>query len=220
MRVIALFSGGKDSTYALYRAIQEGYDVERLVTIFSNREDSWMYHVTTIELSTLIAESIGIPLYSLKTSLPKEKELTPLENAIRELKPEGIVSGAVASNYQKKRIDKVAEKAGVLSVAPLWHMDERELLCEMIDSGFKVMIVGCFAMGFDSTWLGRLIDYDTIEELEKLKRRYGISMVGEGGEYETAVLDAPIMKKEIIINYKKIWNGNCGEIKVDRAYLI
>src|SRR3972149_2443929 len=103
MKLAALFSGGKDSMYALYRMLQQGHDVKYLVTFKPQRTDSYMFHHPCVELTELQAEAIGIKQIMVSTSGVKEKELEDLENVLEKIKGEidGIVSGALASNYQK-----------------------------------------------------------------------------------------------------------------------
>ncbi len=38
-----------------------------------------------------------------------------------------------------------------------------------------------------------------VEELAELHRKYAINPAGEGGEYESFVLDGPMFKKKIVI---------------------
>ncbi|MEM5853507.1 MAG: TIGR00289 family protein [Candidatus Aenigmatarchaeota archaeon] len=225
MRVAVLFSGGKDSTYATYIAKKQGYDVKYLVTIIPEREDSWMFHFPCIALTKLQAKALGIKQIMRKTKSEKEKELEDLKRVLEKIKGEidAVVSGAVASNYQKYRIDKVCEELGLKHIAPLWEKDQEEVLKEEVKSGFEIMVTGVFAEGFDETWLGRIIDEELFEELLRLKRRFGISVSGEGGEYETFVLDCPLFKKRIdILSFKKIWDEKIksGYVEVKEAKLV
>jgi len=136
---------------------------------------------------------------------------------------EGVVSGAVESNYQKSRIDAICKKLGLKSISPLWHREPEELLKEEVDSGFEIIITGVFADGFDKNWLGRKIDEKCIEDLKQLNKKYGVHLVFEGGEAETLVTDCPIFKKKIkILNFEKIWddNTNSGYLEVKKSILV
>jgi len=217
MRLAALFSGGKDSTYALYKAIQE-YEIKYLVTIFPEREDSWMFHHPCIELTKLQAEAIGIKHITQTTEGEKEKELEDLKKVLEKIKDEidGVVSGAVASKYQKSRIDRICKELRLKSVTPLWNKNSEELLKEEVSSGFEIIIAGVFAEGFDESWLGRKIDEKCIEDLKELNKKYGINLSGEGGEYESLVLFCPIFKKRIeILDSKNVWDD-----KTSSGYLV
>jgi len=220
MRVAVLATGGKDSVLALYRVMNKGYKVEYLVSMIPLREDSWMFHYPNIHLVDLFAEAVGIPLVKAETSGIKEKEVEDLKRLIQKLDVEGIVSGAIASNYQKTRIEKICQKSKLKSIMPLWHENPLDILKEILDLKFEVIITGVYAYGFSKKWLGRKIDEDTIEALMELNRQYSVSLVGEGGEYETLVLDAQFFKKRIkIIEAEKIWRNQSGYFQITKAKL-
>ncbi len=220
MHVAVLVTGGKDSALALRRVLKEGYEVKYLVSMIPLREDSWMFHYINIHLVDLFAEAVEIPLAKAETCGIKEKEVEDLKRLIEKLDVEGIVSGAIASNYQKTRIDGICRQLRMKSMTPLWHKKPLNILNEILDLEFEVIITGVYANGFNKEWLGRKIDEDTIEALTELKRKYDISLVGEGGEYETLVLDAPFFKKKIkIIKAEKVWENQSGYFLVTKAKL-
>jgi len=221
MRVAALITGGKDSALALQRALKLGYEVEVLVTMIPQREDSWMFHFPNIHMADLFAKAVGIPLVKAETVGEKETELEDLKSVLATLDIEGVVSGAISSWYQKQRIDKVCQELGFEAIAPLWQEDPEQLLKEMISKNFEVMIIGVYAYGFDETWLGRKIDLTTMANLVALNDEYQVSLVGEGGEYETLVLDAPFFKKKIqILQAERIWENHSGYLLVKKAELV
>lgn len=219
MKVAALFSGGKDSSYATFIAQHFGWDVTHLVTVFSQSQESYMYHVPAIELTRLAAESIGIPLVEVVTPPEPETELLPLKETLARLNVDGIVSGALASEYQRRRLDQICQDIGLKSFAPLWHKNPRVLMSELVDEGFEIMLVGCAAEGLDEKWLGRILDQKALTELDRLHDKYGIHVAGEGGEYESMVLGGPHMKKRIRVRYEKEWRVHSGKIIVKKAWL-
>ena len=220
MRVAVLATGGKDSALALHRVINKGYEVKYLVSMIPQREDSWMFHYPNIHLVDLFAEAVEIPLVKAETSGIKEKEVEDLKRLIEKLDVEGIVSGTIASNYQKTRIEKICRQLKLKCITPLWHENPLDVLKEILDLKFDVIITGVYAYGFGREWLGRKIDEDTIEALMELNRQYSISLVGEGGEYETLVLDTPFFKKRIkIIEAEKVWKNQSGYFLVTKAKL-
>ena len=225
MRVAVLFSGGKDSAFALFKAIKEGHEPVILVTMKSKRKDSFMYHVPNIHLTESCAYALKMPLIVGETSGEKEKELEDLKEILQDLKEmediEGVVSGAIASQYQKERVDKICQELGLESIAPLWQKDQLSLIKEMLACEFKIMIVGVFAGGLDESWLGRIIDDTAIEDLKKLQEKYSISFVGEGGEFESLVLDCPLYKKALEIEQSKThWDGVRGEMEIKKVKLV
>ena len=220
VRVAVLATGGKDSTLALYHVLQEGYEVERLAAIVPLREDSWMFHYPNIRLVDLFAEAVGIPLVKAESSGVQNEELEDLKRLIEKLDVEGIVSGAIASSYQKSKLDEICKKLGLKSITPLWHRDPLEILNEMLKLKLEVIITGVYAHGFIVDWLGKKIDKDAVETLKTLNSLYGVSLVGEGGEYETLVLDAPFFKKRIkIVSAEKIWKRQSGHFLITKAKL-
>ena len=221
MRVAVLATGGKDSTLSLYHALKERYEVEYLVTMIPQREDSWMFHHPNIHLVDLFAQAVAIKLVKAETAGIKEEEVEDLKRLLATLDIEGVVSGAIASQYQKKRIDKICKELNLKSIAPLWQKNPLQLLQEIVSLNFETIIVGVYAYGFDQSWLEKKINSTTIDALIELSKKYGISLVGEGGEYETLVLDAPIFKKRIkIVQKEKIWENQSGYLLIKKAELV
>ncbi len=221
MHVAALVTGGKDSALALSRTLKLGYEVKFLVTMIPQREDSWMFHFPNIHLADLFAKAVEIPLVKAETVGIKETEVKDLRNVLATLDIEGVVSGAITSRYQKERIDHVCRELNLESVVPLWQEDSRQLLREIVNLGFEAIIVGVYAYGFDQSWLGRKIDSTTIKNLAVLNDKHQISLVGEGGEYETLVLDAPFFKKKIqVLQAERIWGNDSGYLLVKEARLV
>ena len=220
MRVAVLATGGKDSALALYKVLNEDHEVKYLVSMIPLREDSWMFHYPNIRLVDLFAEAAEIPLVKAETLAVKEREVEDLKRLIEGLDVDAIVSGAVASTYQKSRIEKICEQLRLKCIAPLWHENPLNILKEILDLKFEVIITGVYAYGFSEEWLGRKIDEASIKALIELNKQYGVSLVGEGGEYETLVLDAPFFKKRIkIVEAEKIWKNQSGYFLITKAKL-
>lgn len=221
MRLAALVSGGKDSALALNRALQKGHRITHLVSLVPKRKDSWMFHFPNIHLTEMFSEAAEIQLIKRGTTGIKEKELEDLKLALKTLDVEGVVSGAIASQYQKERIEEVCKELNLRSFTPLWHQDPIKLLEELLHLEFKVVITGVSAYGFTEEWLGRQISAKTIRALMDLKSKYQISLVGEGGEYETLVLDAPFFKKRIrLVKTEIVWDKQSGYLLVKKAILV
>ncbi len=221
MRLAALVTGGKDSILALYRAQKMGHTIEVLATMIPKRSDSYMFHFPNIHLTDQISRALEIPLVTAETAGIKEKELDDLKNLLASLDVDGVMSGAIRSSYQKQRIDRICDKLGIKSIAPLWQQDPLNIMKELIDLKFKVIIIGVYAYGLDQTWLGREINTETLEKLVELNEKYQISLVGEGGEYESLVLDAPIFKKRIeIIQAETNYENNSGVFIIKESKLV
>jgi ABC transporter with metal-binding/Fe-S-binding domain ATP-binding protein len=231
---VSLFSGGKDSSWALYRALERGLPVERLVTVHPEA-DSYMYHVPATRLASLTAESIGVPLVDVDpgdfeaaaatdSGAQGDRELDPLEAALRDLRDEvgsitGVTAGAVESEYQTSRIEAMCERLGADLFAPLWQEDPRTLAEEMLDAGFEIRFVKVAAYGLDESWLGRRLDREVLADLEELNEEYGVHILGEGGEFETLVTDGPHMDRRIELEYETEWDGERGRLRIQDAWL-
>ncbi|PSQ01515.1 ATP-binding protein [Halobacteriales archaeon QS_5_70_17] len=234
---VSLFSGGKDSSWALHRALEAGSPVERLVTVHPEG-DSYMYHVPATELAALAAESIGIELLDVRpgdvgaagavdSTAQGDAELAPLERALAALNEVwadrggvgGVTAGAVESEYQTSRIRAMCERLGADLFAPLWREDPRELADAMLAAGFDVRIIQVAAAGLDESWLGRRLDRAALADLEALNEEYGVHLLGEGGEFETLVVDAPHMDRRIELEADPVWEGTRGRLRIEDAWL-
>jgi ABC transporter with metal-binding/Fe-S-binding domain ATP-binding protein len=229
----SLFSGGKDSSWALYRAMASDRDVSHLVTVHPGAE-SYMYHVPATRLARLAAESIGRPLVEVDpdafdadaatdSGAQGDRELAPLERAVGDLDAKvdltGVTAGAVESEYQTSRIRGMCDRLGIDLYAPLWGEDPRELAEAMLDAGFEIRIIRVAARGLDESWLGRTLDREALDELGALNEEYGVHVLGEGGEFETLVVDGPHMDRRIELEYERRWEATRGSIDVTDAWL-
>jgi len=230
---VSLFSGGKDSSWSLYRALETGHEVATLVTVHPE-PDSFMFHVPATRLAGLAAESIGLPLREIESEVAVddgagsgrqgERELAPLETQLERFRAEegglaGVVAGAVASEYQESRLTGMCDRLDCALFAPLWGVDPEAAGREMLAAGFEVHVVQVAADGLDETWLGRQLDHDALDDLVELADRRGVHVLGEGGEYETLVVDGPHMKRRIEYDATAHWDGVRGELRIDEAWL-
>ncbi len=184
-----------------------------------------MFHTQNIELTKVQAEAMGLPIITRLTKGEKEKELEDLREVLKNIKDEvdGIVCGAIESEYQRTRIAKICEELNLDCVAPLWKSDPVEILRGMLKSDFKIMIVAVGAVGLSKDWLGRIIDEKCLKDLIELNRKYKIHIAGEGGEFETFVLDCPLFRKRIeITDYDISWDEKTqsGELIIKKVKTI
>ncbi|WP_405267294.1 TIGR00289 family protein [Methanobrevibacter sp.] len=223
MDVAILFSGGKDSTMALFNALEAGENVRYLLSMKSRNDESYMFHVPNIHITDLLSQALDIPIISAETDGIKEEELKDLKREFENLKNlgvEAIYTGALFSVYQKSRIEKLCAEVGLKAVSPYWHVDELEYMRKIVALGFKVIICGVAAWGLDESWLGRVIDDEAIDELVEINKKYQVNIAFEGGEAETLAIDGPIFKKRIkIIKDKKEWHLDSGVYIIEDAIL-
>jgi len=208
MKCAALFSGGKDSTYAVFLARKHGYDVSCLISIASENPDSYMFHTPSILQVKKQSEVMGVPLIIQRTMGEKEKELKDLKEVIQKAKIdfeiEGVITGSVESAYQASRVQRICNEMGLECFNPLWQWDQFELLQELIREHFDVVVISVSAYPLDKSWLGRRIDEYFIKEVRKLFNRFGINPAGEGGEFETFVLGCPLFRRSLTIVDKQV----------------
>jgi ABC transporter with metal-binding/Fe-S-binding domain ATP-binding protein len=213
MKLALLLSGGKDSVYAGYLAKTKfKHDVVCCISIISKNKESYMFHTPSISKVKFQAKLMKIPLITKETSGKKEIELKDLELAIetakKKYKIEGVITGAIQSVYQASRIQKICNKLNLEVFNPLWQTDALTYLKDLIKNKFKVILTGVFAYPLNQSWLGKEINKEFIEDIKKLNEKYKISLIGEGGEFETFVLNCPLFKKELKIkSHKDIKEG-------------
>jgi ABC transporter with metal-binding/Fe-S-binding domain ATP-binding protein len=222
MKLAALVSGGKDSVFALYRVVKAGNSVAYLLNMLPEREDSWMFHHPNVALVELQAKALGIPLIRGTTRGEKEAELADLRRLIASVadEVEGIVTGALASNYQRERIERICSELGLEVHSPLWGIEPEKYWDELLASGFEVMITAVAAEGLGEEWLGIVVTREKLAELKRLAKRYRFHLGFEGGEAETLVLDMPLFKQRIVVKRAgKLWRGNSGVYIIEEAEL-
>jgi diphthine-ammonia ligase len=221
MRLVGLLSGGKDSVYAARLTQLEGHTLSYLVSLRSKNPNSYMFHTVNIDLARLQAEAWGIEYQETVTEGQKEEELADLKKALSELDIDGVITGAIASNYQRERIDKIAKDLGLIHLSPIWGRNREELLGEMMGSGMEIIFSEVAAHGLDKTWLGKSLDPERVSKLKNLSEKFGVDMCGEGGEYESLVVDAPWFSKRIeILEAESTWDSVSGRYNIQEAKLV
>ncbi|MBN1941409.1 MAG: diphthine--ammonia ligase [Candidatus Diapherotrites archaeon] len=224
-RLGALFSGGKDSCLALWEMKKQGFGIACLISMQTKNPDSHMFHKPDDKILELQSRAIGITLIIGNTLGEKEKELKDLKNLIGRAKKEfnlsGIVTGALFSNYQKERIEKIAEELGLKVFSPLWHKKQWDVMKELLQEKFEFVFTKIAALGLDENWLGKRITGKEIKILGELDKKMGLNIAGEGGEFESLVLDAPFFKNRIVLceTEKIMRNEFTGELKIKKAAL-
>lgn len=205
MKLCALLSGGKDSNYALYKAINEGYEIVCIVVVKPRKEDSWLFHSIYPELALLQTEAMGMhnKVFIVEVSGEKEVEVEELKTWMIKLKEridfDGLVCGTIASMYQLKRFEKIAKNLGVKLYAPIWNVDQEYYLRRLLLEGFVFIITKISTMGLPKKFLAKPITIELVEKIIELSRKYGFNPAFEGGEAETLVIDAPHYRYKLCI---------------------
>jgi ABC transporter with metal-binding/Fe-S-binding domain ATP-binding protein len=212
VRAVSLFSGGKDSFLSAQFALEQGFEIVSAITVIPE-EFSFMFHFPNAHMSRYAAE-----LLDLKVVETSEDNLWKLiASMVENDHIEAVISGAIASDYQKTRIEAACTDLGIMSFTPLWRMDQESELKEIISRGILPVIVSVSAEGFDINDLGVTIDERYFGILKKKNERYGINVTGEGGEYETFVAGITSGKRVIFEELEKLWEGSHGYLIIKRA---
>ncbi len=220
----ALASGGKDSLLAMQTMRRQNYEIACLITLRSKNMHSFMFHTPNIGLVKLQAEAMNMPLIMQETHGKKEAELKDLERAIKKAISkfgiQGIVSGALYSNYQRERIEKIAEELGIKVFSPLWHANQEQELLELLKNNYRIVFSAVASHGLGKEVLGKEITKKEVEKLEELNKKFGLNISGEGGEYESLVLDAPFFMKKIkLVETEILETGASARLVVKKAML-
>ena len=225
MKLACLFSGGKDSTYAIHLAKKQGHDVVCLLSIFTKSEESHLLHHPNLKWTKLQSESMKIPqLTIISNSDQTDDELIVMEkllqNAKEQFQIDGLVHGGIKSKFQKEKFESLCLKLNLVSIAPLWGTDPNDYMNELLDSNFYFMMITVSSDGLDEQWLGKLILKSDVEVLNNLSNKFGFNLNFEGGESETFVIDCPLFSKPIKINeFTKNWDGYRGRFEIVDAEL-
>ncbi len=215
------FSGGKDSCYSVWLVQHQGWDIAKLVTVKPEAPDSWMFHYPNVEWTKLQARAMGLRQVMVFSA---GDELNGLVETLRVAKRdegiEGLVTGAVASEYQKTRFDHVCDRVGLKGFSPIWHKKPELLVNDLMEAGFRIVMSSVAASGLDESWLGTELSPVDWEKLKQLSVLRGLHLSGEGGEYETFVVGAPHFSGNItILESEKVWDGQSGRLIIKKASL-
>lgn len=195
-----LYTGGKDSVFALHIARENGLDVKVLASIIPHYQYSMLYHQPPYHGILAQAQSMNIPLETIGLDDPN-REIDALRLLVSRIaKRYGVrvlVTGAVKSRYQYRAFESIAREIGLELYAPNWGIDDESYMRSLINSGIEFIIISITSMGIPIDLLGRVIQGSDLERLERLSRKYGFNLSFEGGEAETFVVNAPFFKYKI-----------------------
>ncbi len=225
MKLGSLFSGGKDSTYAIYLAQKQGHQVTCLLSIFTKSEESHLLHYPNMQWTKLQSQSMNIPQLTINSeSNETDDELFALEELLQNAKDqfhiEGLVHGGIKSQFQKEKFESLCSKLDLVAITPLWNTEPEQYMNDLLNSNFIFIMITVSSDGLDDTWLGKEITKSDIDTLKNLSEKFGFNLNFEGGEAETFVVNCPLYESSIKINQaKKIWDGYRGRFEIVDAEL-
>jgi ABC transporter with metal-binding/Fe-S-binding domain ATP-binding protein len=225
MKLASLFSGGKDSAYAIYIAKKQGHEIKCLLSVFPKSDESHLLHYPNIQWTKLQSESMNIPQLTITSNSDQtDDELILMESLLQTAKEkyqiEGLVHGGIKSNFQKDKFENICSKLNLIVVAPLWGTDPEKYMNELIDFNFDFILTTVSSDGLDDSWLGKVISKSDIVSLKSLSEKFGFNLNFEGGEAETFVINCPLFSSSIKINQsQKQWDGYRGRFEIVDAEL-
>ncbi|MGD0752885.1 MAG: diphthine--ammonia ligase [Anaerolineales bacterium] len=214
-----LWTGGKDSSMALYEADQNGYCVRCLVT-FAPPEPNFLAH--PLGFIKMQAQALALPHYVLPISAPFEKSYeTSLCRLRDEMGINCVVTGDIAEvNGNPNWIRERSRPVGMNVHMPLWKRDRNVLLGQFLDRGFKARFSCVNTRWLDENWIGRELNNSAIVELRIISERTGLDLCGEEGEYHTLVIDGPRFTQGIDIrSYSKCVSGSLAYMEIHESEL-
>ncbi len=225
MKLAALFSGGKDSTYSVFLAKNQGHEIKCLVSIFPKSDESHLLHHPNLRWTRLQSESMKIPQLIIESNSDDPIEETNamkkiLQKAKSDFDIEGIVHGGIKSKFQKDKFENLCNDLNLKLVSPLWNLDPLIYMRDLISKNFEYVIVSVSSGGLDDSWLGRQIQENDLSILQSLSEKFGFNLNFEGGEAETFVINCPLFSGSVeIIEGKKTWDGYRGRFEILDARL-
>lgn len=224
MDVAILYSGGKDSTFAIQHAVEKGWNIKYLVSVKPARKDCFLFHFATVEQTKELAKMLNIPHFYVKCRVAD-----PVKEA-------GIVKEVIENNQKKMRIDAVVLGGTGLQETQLKSIqnalrplkveafashagEEHDLIMEeMLNNGYEILITQIASDGLKE-WLGKIVTKENFSQLKKDSIKYGFHIGFEGGYADTLVTDCPIFPQRLVIEDMSItYDDNyCGHVVVNKC---
>lgn len=187
--VYSSWSGGKDSAYALHRAVVAGARPGLLLTMLTEDGQRSRSHGLSRELLSEQARAVGVPVHFESTSWDGYEDT--FVRAVRFAVSKGLTTGVFGDiDIQPHRewVERVAGLGGSGVTLPLWRADRTELMRDILDAGFVPVLVAVRDGLLPPELLGQPIDHAMLDRFA----RAGVDLAGENGEYHTVVVDGPL----------------------------
>lgn len=226
MKVAILYSGGKDSTYAIDYCKSRGWDVCYLLSVKPSRKDCFLFHFATVEHTPKIAEILGIrhvllgcdvadPMLEadiVKKEIEKQQKNDPVDAV--------VLGGTGLQETQLRSVQNALRPFGIEVFAAHAEHEHEDVFREMVEKGYEILVTQVASDGL-MTWLGKKITKENFGCLAADSRKYGFHIGFEGGYADTLVLDGPIFEKRLEIKeMKKIVDDEyCGHVELQVSVL-
>jgi len=217
VKVVVSWSGGKDSCFAHYLAVQQGHKVMNLLTMMMSKSKS-NFHMIPVGILDAQAKALGIPLIK-KTTTPEtyEQDFKAVLKQCKDRGAEGLVTGDIyeVAGHEEGWLGRICKEVGLTPVKPLWMGDTKQIFQDYLKTGFKATVVRTKLNLLGVEWLGRVLDSKFYEDVSKLAN---VDPCGEGGEYHTVITDGPTFKEKIELTEteKHKLDGGYGYLEIKK----
>ncbi|WP_198674133.1 diphthine--ammonia ligase [Chitinophaga alhagiae] len=194
--MIASWSGGKDSCFALMQAIQQGHSPVALLNVLNENGRISRSHGLPEWLLQQQARAMDLPLHTVASSWEHYEQnfINALQSAAAAHAAQVVVFGDIDLQAHRTWEEKVCAAAGLKALLPLWQQERKALVYRMLQEGIRCMIVSCNSH-LGESFLGRMMDDALIAELEEK----GVDVCGENGEFHTMVTDCPLFAEPVSV---------------------
>ncbi len=220
MDVAILYSGGKDSTYAIDYALEKNWNIEYLLSVKPTRTDCFLFHYATVENTPVMADQLGLDHYLLECDVADpEQEAEIVKDFVEEHPVDAVVLGGTGlQETQLKSVQEALRPLNIEVFAAHAGYDHDLIIEDMIEDGYEFMITQIASDGLDEDWLGTVLNKENFKELKKRAVNYGFHIGGEGGYFDTFVLDGPIFEEKVSVEKltKNMESENVGHVVIDK----
>lgn len=226
MDVAILYSGGKDSTFAMQHARQKGWNIRYLISVKPTRKDCFLFHYATVEQTKDLAKMLGIPHFYVKCKVAdpaKEANIVKevVESNQKKLRIDAVMLGGTGLQETQLRSIQIALRPLKVDAFASHAGEEHDLVMEdMLKNGYEIMITQIASDGLKE-WLGKKITKENFSQLKKDSVKYGFHIGFEGGYADTLVLDCPMFTKRLVPEDISILfeDDYCGHVEIRKYRL-
>ena len=200
-RAFCSWSGGKDSCLALDRAIENGYEITHLLTMFDETGLRSRSHSVSLEVMQAQADSLGLKLITPSASWQSYESVFVEE--LKKLKAQNFdaaIVGDIDLLAHRDWEEKVCARVEIEAVLPLWNENRLDLVNEFLREGFRSVVICVNEKFLPKEFCGRVFDEQFIKDLPK-----DVDACGENGEFHTFVFDGKLFKNSVPYKIEEIY---------------